>query len=362
MPSGRSTVQRLWREPERSSARRPDAVQGPGDRPLGAQGRDANAKRVQLGTYETKREAKVAEDAYKRRRPGGDTTVAEWRTHWLTVGTWKESTRRHYEERTKSFAEEHGKKKLGAINRSIARDFVAAHPSCHACLSGMFGAALYEDDEHGNPLLQHNPFAKLVKQTAKRRDLQSEWLTAEDVAALEETAFRTVGAWAAGMVRFAAETGVRPGELFVIEHTDLHHEDGVAVDPPGGRVEDADRRPAQERPRAGDRAVSRGRCRGRRRRGTGLLEPPRRPVLEQHLVLLLAPDPGGRRPARDGLLRAPTLLRHAPARGRALSDRDVAEQLGHTDGGELVRKVYGHPSKRKALGRIRRALNQDQEV
>ena len=36
---------------------------------------------------------------------------------------------------------------------------------------------------------------------------------------------------------------------------------------------------------------------------------------------------------------------------------DVAVQLGHTDGGELVRKVYGHPAPRHSLDRVRGVLD-----
>ena len=41
-----------------------------------------------------------------------------------------------------------------------------------------------------------------------------------------------------------------------------------------------------------------------------------------------------------------------------LDRRDVAEQLGHTDGGLLVETTYGHPSKRRALDRVRQALDE----
>jgi integrase len=37
---------------------------------------------------------------------------------------------------------------------------------------------------------------------------------------------------------------------------------------------------------------------------------------------------------------------------RGASDLDVAVQLGHRDGGELVRRRYGHPSTDLALGRL----------
>jgi integrase len=37
---------------------------------------------------------------------------------------------------------------------------------------------------------------------------------------------------------------------------------------------------------------------------------------------------------------------------RGASVLDVAIQLGHRDGGELVRRRYGHPSSDLALGRL----------
>jgi integrase len=38
-----------------------------------------------------------------------------------------------------------------------------------------------------------------------------------------------------------------------------------------------------------------------------------------------------------------------------LPAQDVAHQLGHTDGGALVQRLYGHPSERLARERIKRA-------
>jgi integrase len=39
-----------------------------------------------------------------------------------------------------------------------------------------------------------------------------------------------------------------------------------------------------------------------------------------------------------------------------LPAQDVAHQLGHTDGGALVQRLYGHPSERLARERIKRAV------
>jgi integrase len=39
-----------------------------------------------------------------------------------------------------------------------------------------------------------------------------------------------------------------------------------------------------------------------------------------------------------------------------LPPQDVAHQLGHTDGGALVQRLYGHPSEALARERIKRAV------
>ena len=329
-----------------------------------AQGRDAEGKRVQLGTFATMRAAKDAEEQHRRSRPTSDVTVSEWRTHWLANPEWKESTRAHNDERTRAFDEQHGRKRLGLINRTIARDFVREHPSTLGALSAMFGAAMYEDDERGEPLLQHNPFSRLVKRTQRRRDLQADWLTADDVAAIEETAFRTVGAWAAGMVRFAAETGVRPGELFVVERDDLDPRAGVATI---RRAADSKTRTVGLPKNGREREIVLSRAAGESAL-SAITKPGRifsNPRGEQfwngswgyywHQIRAAAGRPGMdfyelRHYCATRLLEA------------GLSERDVAEQLGHTDGGELVRKVYGHPSKRRALDRVREALDGQEDA
>jgi integrase len=48
-------------------------------------------------------------------------------------------------------------------------------------------------------------------------------------------------------------------------------------------------------------------------------------------------------------------LRHAAATmllERGVTPWDVAQQLGHTDGGQLVMEVYGHPSEAGARSRV----------
>lgn len=325
-----------------------------------AQGRDASGKRIQLGTYTTKRDADKAEAAHKRRGPRGDLTVAEWRERWLDTPEWKDSTRTHNTERTRSFALSHGTKKLSAITRTIARDHVRDFPSTHGALSAMFGAAMYEDGDFGEPLLTFNPFSKLVRRSQRKRDLQAEWLTAVDVQAIEDVARGLFNGWghvAAAIVRFAAETGVRPGELFALEHDDLRYGEGVLV--VGRAVDSKTRRvtvPKNGQTReivlsvaaaeAALAASSEGRIfsspRGQQLWNTSWL-------YYWHQIRAAA----GRPDMAFYELRHYCATRLLEA---GLSDRDVAEQLGHSDGGELVRRVYGHPSKRQALKRVREAL------
>jgi integrase len=323
-----------------------------------AQGRNADGKRIQLGTYATKREAQELEAEYKRQRPTSDVTVAEWRKQWLASPKWKTSTAQHNAERTRTFTEMHGGKRIASINRTIARGFIDYHPSTLGALSAMFGAAMYEDDERGEPLLQHNPFSRLVRRTTKRRDLQADWLTAEDVAAIEETAFRTVGAWAASVVRFGAETAMRPGEIWVIEHEDLDPTTGVAT---VRRAADSKTRTVglPKNGRAREIVLSRAAAEAAGAGEGRVFSNPRGQQLWNtswgyywHQVRAAAG-----RPTMDFYeLRHYCATRLLEA---GLDYPDVAEQLGHTDGGDLVRTTYGHPSKRRALDRVRAALDGD---
>ena len=324
-----------------------------------------HGKRKQIGTYPTKREADAAERAAKDRVPSSRMTVAEWREEWLTTPTWKDSTRRHNAERTRLFAETHGTLRVGAVNRRIARQWIEKHDSTYGALSAMFGAAAYVDDENHQPLVAVNPFSKLVKRTMRRRDLRPEWLTDEDITRLERIAVEqhgeAMGTVVASMIRFAAETGIRPGELYAVEMDDL--------DPARGELH-----VRRQATRDGTGPTKNGRER------TVVLTPAAHDAAIRAQIMEATPRTvfatlRGRR-FSQGLLRyywvpvrtafdRPRMvfyeLRHYCAThllDLGVSPEDVAIQLGHTDGGELVRRVYGHPSDRKALDRVREAMNE----
>ena len=147
-------------------------------------------KKRQVGTFPTKREARVAERRALDAAPSSTMTVTAWRAAWLTNPEWRESTRQHNEERTRAFVAAHGSRRLRDVNRTLARQWAAEQPSTVGALTAMFGAAMYEDDEHGNPLLGADPFSRLVKRRAARRDLRPDWLGEQDIVSLEVAARR----------------------------------------------------------------------------------------------------------------------------------------------------------------------------
>jgi hypothetical protein len=58
------------------------------------------------------------------------------------------------------------------------------------------------------------------------------------------------------------------------------------------------------------------------------------------------------RVCRAFLLGVAGLGRNTPTPVRRAPSEDVAIALGHTDGGELVRKLYGHRDQERALDRV----------
>jgi integrase len=321
-------------------------------------------RKVHVGTYATQREAKAALAAREAAQPSTSMTIAAWQQRWLGTPAWKPSTRSTNVQSTKAFVKAHGHRRMSDITRTMARDWVKANPGHHGALSAMFGAAVYDD------IVPVNPFHKLVKRTTKKRDLQPEWLTDADVTALEQAAYQAhgpiFGATMAGMIRFAAETGVRPGELFVVGHSDLDVANGalyirraadsknrIITTPKNGIAREVvlSERAALAASKAipsddSDRVFSS--VRGGQfwaNSFTWAWKP----------VKILA----GRNDMQFYEMRhfcATTLLE------KGLTAEDVAIQLGHTDGGELVRRVYGHPSDRAARVRLREIMDRREDA
>jgi integrase len=323
-----------------------------------------HGRKKQIGTFGTQREAKAAVRDWEQARPSSSVTVAAWRERWLLTPTWKESTRITNREQTKAFNAEHGRRQMVDIPRSLAREWVGKHPSHHTALSAMFGAAVYDD------VVEVNPFWKLVRRATRKRDLRPDWLGERDIVALEQAAYVAhgpqFGATVAGMVRFAAETGVRPGELFVLTHEDIDIDKGALyvrrAASSRARVIDTPKNGQQREivlsDRAADAALQAARWQGIDRIFSTVSG---QQFWASSFSWVWKPvKAAAGRPTMDWYE-----LRHYCATKlleAGMSEADVATQLGHTDGGELVRRVYGHPSDRAARVRLREAMNREEEA
>jgi integrase len=313
----------------------------------------------QIGTFSTRKEARKAEqEAISRSTVGGAESIESFAARWpAEYPRPRASTNKHNAERVKAFAKEYGKRRIDSITSEEARSWGLAHHSQIYALRAML------NDARRDGIITTNPFTGLgIERTRGRRDLPSDWLTADDVNELAKTACSCHGAYGAkmaAMVVFAAYTGVRPGELFALRLDDLG-KDTINV-----------RRSADSKTRTVG-LTKNGRAREIVYPHVARDAIAKAPKFEgQELVF---PGLNGQQlwssafswlwsPVRAAFGRPKMAfyeLRHFAATHLlelGLSPADVAVQLGHTDGGALVMSTYGHPSERAARARILTALD-----
>jgi integrase len=290
-----------------------------------------------VGTFATKAEAREAErEASRRRTVGGRLTCGEFAALWLNEYPRKAgATRRTYRYGLKVFADEFARVRLADLDRVTARGWALRHPQSNVrVVRAMFNDAI-NDGLHPGP----NPFANpRLEQPRGRKDLTA--LTRDEVHELADKSLAVhaeFGPVFRAMILFAGYVGLRPGEMFALERSDVGR-DEVAI-----------------RQNLG---------------GTGTLKLPKN---DQERVVVLPP------PAREALKAVPARLDlrwlFVTPRGRqfrkgslhyywnpvraafgrpgmdfyelrhfcathllelGVSHADVAVQLGHTDGGALV--------------------------
>jgi integrase len=218
----------------------------------------------------------------------------------------------------------------------------------------MFNDAI-NDGLHPGP----NPFANLrLEQPRGRKDLIA--LTVYELDELAEHALRVHGEFGPvfrAMVVFAAYVGLRPGEMFALERSDVGR-DEVAI------RRNLDGTGTLKLPKNGKERIV-------------VLPPPARDALADVPSRLDVPwlfvTKRGRRFSKSSLYYYWNPVRAAFARPGmdfyelrhfcathllelGVSHADVAVQLGHTDGGALVMSTYGHPSETVARERLKRAF------
>jgi integrase len=224
----------------------------------------------------------------------------------------------------------------------------------------MFTDALRDD------LVTNNPFADLgINKKTSKRKIEPGWMTVEDVAHLATTAHLVHQPLTAQIVGnailVAAYTGIRPGELFALEHGDVRGDELLITRAVRSNTKTIGR-PKNGKPRvivlpelAAEAIATTPRL-----HDTIVFTSPRGRMLYQ------SSWHGLWNPVRCAAGR-PSMhfyeLRHWAATHLlelGLSPADVAVQLGHTDGGLLVQTVYGHPSEDNARDRIKNATSKPQ--
>jgi integrase len=154
----------------------------------------------------------------QRAAPSGDLTCSEWAERFLTRyrREHKESSYDAARSGLRRFLADFGDRLLRSINRPEAMDWAdRVPPSSVPTVVTLFGAAV--DAE----LIDRNPFRRLTHRSRGRSDHHP---PTEDELSLLLDACSIHGWYAATMrslITFAAYTGLRPGELFALEWSDV---------------------------------------------------------------------------------------------------------------------------------------------
>jgi integrase len=288
-------------------------------------------------------------------------TVAEWRARWLSDPLWKrpkQSTMIRYAEQTKPFAAKHGNLPMARVDDRMVADWLAGgrRNSQVKGLRPMWNDAA---SAKAGRLVERNPWAGLgISETRGNRDKQppTEPMVWEMVSAARKLCSPFFAAW----LQVAAFTGLRPGELDILrwENVDL----------------DAGRIHVVEQFNASTRTVTLPKN-GKTRKAP--LTPNARAALltlpqeGEHVFLNLRGrhlTPSSRayhwKAVRASVGWTESLYlatRHFAGwymiNELELDSEDVAIALGHTDGGQLVRLLYGHREADRALDRVSKAYD-----
>jgi integrase len=324
-------------------------------------GRNVSVSRVLggPGTFATKSEAKRAREQARARlgdvRMDGGTLHGFWE-RWTTDPLFarpKESTNIHNRERTRAFVDRYGTRRMDAIDDAVVAEWLAGgkRNGTIPALRAMFNDAA---SAKGGRLVRQNPFARLgISRGPGRRYEQppSEEQVWKLIRCARELASPSFAAW----LQVAAFTGMRPGELDALRWFN--------VDLARSRIRVVEQYSAMARkftlPKNGQT------------REAPLTEPAREAILSLPVggEFCFAPIRGNHWTASARAYHWKAVRAAAGWEGSLylatrhfagwymvnvleLPSEDVAIALGHTDGGELVRKLYGHRDRERALDRV----------
>jgi integrase len=312
-------------------------------------------------SYETHEQAEAAEHEARtllEQNARAGVTLREFWQEWTTDPVWSrsEQTDLHNRERTAKFVDRHGDKPIRAIDDLVAADWIRDNRSTVPALRAMFNDA---KRAQAGRLVVHNPFAGLrLPQSRGRKDTQPP--AQEQLARMVQLADELTPPSFAAYLHTLAHSGARPGEWDALKLTDLDFQAGTI------RVErqwNAKLRKLTLPKHGHARTIA-------------LTDPVRERLLalprESEWVFTTLRGthytPSSRSPhwnrvrcsAGLGQMDLYTASRHYFAwyalNVLEVDEKWIALQLGHRDGGELVRTTYGHPDAVIARRKIREAF------
>jgi integrase len=326
-----------------------------------ATGKTVSAAKVlglEQATFQTKRDARAAVIQARTQLHGTQRTltVRQWAHTWTTSPLYqrpKESTNIHNAERIRRFVDAHEHVPLSAVGDEIAAAWIAGgqNVSTVPVLKAMFNDAA---SATAGRLITRNPWVGLgIKKTRGNRRAKppAETVVWDLVRAARRLSHPSFAAW----LQVAAFTGMRPGELDALRWASVDFAaEQVAVNEQFSATSRSFTLPKNGETRA------------------AILTPPARDALlalprESAFCFVNARGAHWTAPARayhwkaaraavgyEGSLYLAT--RHFAGAYMTnmllLPAEDVAVALGHTDGGYLVRTLYGHRDEVAARARV----------
>ena len=328
-------------------------------------GTNPDGKKVDkhVGTFGSAKEAKQADARALKQYAGtnGNETVGEYAERWLRdYPRPRASTNRTHGQAVRAFVAAYRTRQPQTITKKEARAWALAHPSSHAALRAMWSDMGVEE------IVAANPWSNLrLPQSQGRANIIPP--TAADLRRLRKTAVELKGDHGpqyAAMIDVAAYTGIRRGELCALTWADIDFQSGRVVVSKTLSNDSEVLPPKNGKPRS-------------------VVLPPRAATALRGLArpldagALVFTTPNGKRYSKStwhyhwnpvrvaaGL---PDLdwhvLRHYCATYMIdvlnLSPRAAAKQLGHSDAGELVMRLYAHPDDDKVLDEVKEAFDRE---
>jgi integrase len=315
-------------------------------------------------SYSTERQAERAEEAAREeleRHVERGVTLREWWADWVKSPLWArpaESTNVHNRERTRAFVERYGDRPIAAIDHLVVAEWLRGGRNVGTvmALRAMFNDAR---KPQAGMLVDRNPFAGLgLRSSRGRKDTQPPGV--DEVARLLDAAAKLTPPSFAAYLLTASWSAARPGELDGLRWDDVDFEaETISIE----RQWNAKLAKLTE-PKHGSRRV------------IAMTEPVRDALAdlprESEWVFTTTRGTHYTPSSRNlhwnrvrcsvglGNVDLYTATRHFFG-WYALNVLDlpphvIALQLGHTDGGKLVRELYGHPDAALARERVRRAF------